>query len=271
MIRINNLIHGVENMYEKSSKSNQSVEKAMQIIEVMAEARGPMRLQDIAGKTSLPSSTALRMVNTLVKCGYAYQDQATLKYGLTLQFARIGSMVGSQLTLRELAHPIMEELSAKCKESSCLAIEQGQQVVYIDLVEGPDSMLRIMQRIGKRAPMHCTGIGKLLLLNYSLEELDHFISTSGMEAFTANTITEREALLEELKQVRAQGWAIDDEECEVGARCIAAGIYDYTGRVIAGISVSGPTTRIDFKKCAFISEAVTTAARQISQLMGYHG
>lgn len=257
-------------MYEKSSKSNQSVEKAMQIIEVMAAARGSMRLQDIAAETSLPSSTALRMINTLVKCGYAYQDQTTLKYGLTLQFARIGSLVGSQLTLRESAHPVMEELSAKCKESCCLAIEQGSQVVYIDLVEGPDSMLRIMQRIGKRAPMHCTGIGKLLLLNYSQEELEDLIHTVGLKSFTANTITTKEELLKELEQVKAQGWAIDDEECEVGARCIAAGIYDYTGKIIGGISVSGPTTRIDFKKCAFISEAVTQAARKISQLMGYH-
>lgn len=257
-------------MQEKSSKNNQSLEKAMQIIEVMAAARGSMRLQDIAAEASLPGSTALRMINTLVRCGYAYQDQATLRYGLTLQMTRIGSLVSAQLSLREFAHPIMEEVSAKCEESCCLAIEQDSEVVYIDLVEGPDSMLRIMQRIGKRAPMHCTGIGKLLLLNYSTEELHDFISRIGLESFTANTITTETGLLKELTQIRSQGFAMDDEECEVGARCIAAGIYDYTGKIIGGISVSGPTTRVNLKKLQYIANVVMDAAKQISQLMGYH-
>ena len=154
---------------EKRSKSNQSVEKTFQIIETMAEARRPIRLQDISQQTKLPASTVLRMINTLVDLGYAFQEQETLRYGLTLQFARIGSLAGSGIGLRDYAHPVMEKLSTACGEACCLAIEQNEEVVYIDLVDGPDNMLRIMQHIGKRAPMHCTGIGKLLL--YAAVEL----------------------------------------------------------------------------------------------------
>ena len=125
---------------EKRSGSNHSVVKTFQIIEVMAQAHRPMRLQDIAKLASLPASTALRMINTLVACGYAFQDRDTLRYGLTLQFARVGSLVSSQFSLREYARPVMEELAAACGEACCLAVEQDGEVVYVDLVDGPDNI-----------------------------------------------------------------------------------------------------------------------------------
>lgn len=254
---------------EKRSKSNQSVEKTFQIIETMAEARRPLRLQDISQKTHLPASTVLRMVNTLVDMGYAFQEQETLRYGLTLQFARIGSLAGSGIGLRDYAHPVMESLSAACGEACCLAIEQNEEVVYIDLVDGPDNMLRIMQHIGKRAPMHCTGIGKLLLLNRTQEMLENYIQKHGLQQFTEHTLTTAAALQQELEQVRHQGWAMDNEECEIGARCVAAGIYDYTGSIVGGISISGPTTRLTLERLPEIAVNVQQAGLQISKRLGW--
>ncbi len=200
-------------MLQKSAKLNQSVEKVLQIIETMAQSREPLRLQDISMKVKMPSSTTLRLINTLMNCGYANQDPNTLRYTLSLKFMEIGSLVSSQLNIRDIAHPYLVELSKKCKESVCLAIEQNMEVVYIDVIDGPDGMLKITQRIGKIAPIHSTGVGKLMLLNYDSSQIEHMIKTKGMAALTPNTITTKQGLLNELKKIRNQGYALDNEEC----------------------------------------------------------
>jgi DNA-binding IclR family transcriptional regulator len=256
-------------MREKLSKSNQSVEKALQIIEIMAASDQPMRLQDIAIKAAMPPSTALRIVNTLLTHGYARQDSLSHRYALSMRFARLGDLVLSQASVREMAHPFLVELSKKSLESCCLAEEQDMDVVYTDVVEGPDSMLKIMQRIGKRAPMHCTGVGKLMLTNYSGKALGEFAAAKGLPALTPNTLVTRDALVEELARIRAQGYAMDNEECELGARCVAAPIRNYTGKVVAGISVSGPTSRLSAERLCAITAAVTEAAAKISALLAY--
>lgn len=254
---------------EKLAKINQSVEKVFQIIETMAEGREPLRLQDISLKVEMPASTTLRLINTLINCGYAKQDPVTLRYSLSLKFMHIGSLVSSQTSIRDVAHPYLIELSRKCKESVCLAIEQNMEVVYIDVIDGPDGMLRITQRIGKIAPMHSTGVGKLLLLNYDSKELNNFIAMKGLEALTPNTVTSKEELLKELEKIKLQGYALDDEECELGARCISAAIKDYTGKAVAGISVSGPITRMTMEYIDTIKNTVMETARKISELLAY--
>lgn len=256
-------------MPAKLSKVNQSVEKAIQIIEVMAREGTPMRLQDIALRTDLPASTALRMVNTLLVYGYINQDPDTLRYSLSLKFAQIGSVVASQFSLRQLAHPYLVELSHRCQESCCLAVEENMELVYTDVVDGPHSMLRIMQMVGKRAPLHATGIGKLLLLNYSPEQLDEFIRVRGLPAITPNTACTKTALLKQLEQIRAQGYALDAEEYELGARCVAAPIYDYTGLVVAGVCISGPASRLPESHIEEIIPAVKETAVKISHLLAY--
>ena len=247
-------------MPAKLSKVNQSVEKVLQIIEVMAHAPGEMRLQDIAAKCGMPASTVLRMLNTLLVYGYVNQDPHTQRYILSLKFAQIGSRICEQVSLRDMARPLLLELSQRCQEATCLAIEEDMEVVYVDVVDGPDSILKIMQRIGKRAPMLSTGVGKLLLLTYSGQQLDQFIAAKGLPVLTPNTLTTREALTAKLEEIRAQGYAMDDEECELGARCVAAPIRDYTGRIIAGISVSGPVSRLSMEHIADIAPVVMDMA-----------
>lgn len=258
-------------MAAKLSKLNQSVEKAIQIIEVMAKEGGSMRLQDIALKTDLPASTALRMVNTLLVYGYVNQDPDSLRYSLSLKFAQLGSIVTSQFSLRQVAHPYLVELSRRCQESCCLAVEENMELVYTDVVDGPHSMLRIMQTVGKRAPLHSTGIGKLLLLNYSQERLDDLIRTKGLAPMTPNTACTKETLLEQLAQIRDQGYALDAEEYELGARCVAAPIYDYTGQVAAGICISGPSSRLTMARISDIIPAVKETASQISRMLACPG
>lgn len=258
-------------MPQKLARTNQSVEKTLQIIEIMANNREPMRLQDIALKVSLPASTVLRMVYTLMNAGYVNQDSISQRYSLSLKFAQIGYLVSSQTDIRTLARPLLIALSQHCHEASCLAVDENMEVVYIDVVEGPDSLLRIMQRIGKRAPMHCTGVGKLMLQEYSATQLDKYIAVKGLPATTPNTLVTKESLVKELEKIGQQGFAIDDEECELGARCLAAPVRDYSGKIIAGISVSGPISRMTPQKITHYIPIIMQTAQDISALLAYSG
>ena len=256
-------------MMEKLAKKNQSVDKMFQIIEVMAESKGPMRLQDISKGVQYPASTVLRMLSTLIDLGYVYQDKETSKYFLSLKFCMIGEAVRSQFNIRDVVYPYLAELSEICQESSCLAIEQDMMVVYLDVVQDHDKMLKTLQRIGKAAPMHSTGVGKLLLLNYNNSQLEELVKQKGLLKLTDKTLADLPSLKEELNSVRNQGYALDDEECEVGARCVAAPIRDYTEKVIAAISVSGPTSRITSEKMEGIIQAVLDISGRISKKLGY--
>lgn len=228
-----------------------------------------MQLQNIAIKAGLPASTALRLINTLLNNGYATQDPMTLRYSLSLKFSYIGSLVSSQVRIRDLAHPYLMDLSRKCQESVCLAIEQDMEVIYIDVIDGPDGMLQITQRIGKRAPMHSTGVGKILLENYSSKQLNQLIAIKGLQILTPHTISNRENLVSEIDAVKKQGYALDNEECELGARCVAVGIRDYSKCVVAGISISGPISRMSMEKISTIIHVLSEGATNISRLLGY--
>lgn len=256
---------------EKLTKKNQSVEKVFQIIECMAENRGPMRLQDIATQVQYPASTSLRLLNTLVSFGYVKQDPETSKYSLSLKFCRIGEAARSQFSIRDIVRPYLVELSERCQESACLAIEQDMTVVYLDVAEGPDKMLRTLQRIGKVAPLHSTGVGKLLLTNYSRTELEALTDRKQLIPLTPNTITSLEGLVEELERVKKQGYALDNEECELGARCVAAPLKDYSGRTVACISVSGPISRMTMERVPAIFEVLQDISRRVSAQLGYTG
>lgn len=256
-------------MKNSTFQSNQSVEKVLQIIETLAMNHGPMRLQDISEKLNIPGSTAMRFLKTLVQQNYVSQSPETLRYALTLKVCHIGDLAGAQFNIRDVARPALRELSARFGESSCLAIEENLSAVYLDVAEGADSILKVTQRIGKIAPLHCSGVGKSLLLSFSAENLDRLIAERGLPRLTDHTITTKEALLEELARIRQAGVSLDLEECELGASCIAAPIRDYTGRVAASISVTGPTSRMTREKMALIEPVLLEKAAQISAQLAY--
>jgi len=254
---------------EKSTKANQSVVKILKIIETMASIGQPVRLKDLAREVGMPESTTLRMLASLLDNGYVTQSADSQKYSLTFKIARIGLKVQSNFTLFEIVHPKLIDLSQKCQESACLAIEENESVVYIDTVDGPRKMLQTLQKIGKRAPMYCTGVGKNLLTNYSDEQLRSRFEGKDFVPFTPRTIRSIDRLIEEVDKVRENGYAFDDEECELGARCIAVPIKDFSGSVIASISVSGPTLRMVEPKVGQILEELLAAANELSIQMGY--
>ena len=249
------------------TKGNQSVGKALKIIEILAQNGEPMRLMDIAALVEMPSSTALRMIATLIDYGYISQESESQKYFLTMKLAHMGSMVSSKFNLRDIVHPYLTILTKEYGEASCIAIESSMMALYVDVIDGPDGMLKIMQHIGKQSPLHCSGVGKCMLLNYSEDEIDKLIESKGLPPFTPNTITTKKDLMSELETIKKQGYAMDNEECEMGARCIACGIRNHKGQIIAAISMSGPVNRMTEAAIDRISKALKETSENLSLLM----
>jgi len=254
---------------KKQVKSNQSVGKMLKIIEELAFARQPMRLQDLSDRLALNPATALRFLSTLVENGYVFQEPQTLKYGLTMKLCGIADHISSANSVREAARPLLQELSSKCGESVCLAIDENMCAVYIDVVNAAGQMLTAMHRIGKRAPLYCTGVGKLFLLNYAPDRLAEYLDGAHPERFTANTITTLPELAAELEAATRLGMAYDNEECEIGAKCIAAPIRDYTGKIVAAMSITGPQVRITDEFVEKYKPLLLEYASQISYRLGY--
>lgn len=225
--------------------SNQSSDKLLKLLEYLAAQSEPLRLIDMSKALDMNSSTLLRFLTTLINNDYVAQEPETSKYYLTYKLCALGQMVKSHKQLSITVGPYLRELARTTGETACLAIDQNDQVVYIDVVEAPGQIVKAMQRIGNIAPLHCTGIGKLLLLNYTEEQIDLLIKRVGLFKYTDKTIITKEGLMKEISVVRERGYAFDDEECEIGTRCISFPIYDYSAKVVAGFSVTGPSVRLN--------------------------
>ncbi len=251
--------------------SNQSAEKVFTIVEALADSSAPMRLTDIASTVGYNQSTVLRFLSSLIKSGYVAQEPDTQKYYLTYKISRIANKVNAQQNLTRVTHPLLVELSELVGESTCISIEQQMQMVYVDVATGQNQLLLSVQRIGNTCPMHCSGNGKLLLTAYSEQQLEELVAKRGLTRFTENTITDMPSLERELERIRKNGYAIDNEENEPGVRCIAYPIRDYTGRIIAGISVTGPVSRITDAFMAKHMPTIGAFAEAISKHLGYEG
>ena len=249
--------------------SNQSSEKLLKLLEFLSTQGEPLRLIDIAKALDMNSSTVLRFLTTLINNDYVAQEPETSKYYLTYKLCALGQQIKGHKQLSTTTAPYLQELARNVGETCCLAINQGNQVVYIDVVESPGQIVKAMQRIGHIAPLHCTGIGKLLLTNYSEEQIDALIAHTGLTRYTDKTITTKEELLKELALVKSRGYAYDNEECELGTRCISFPIYDYSDRVIAGFSVTGPSVRLNDELFEKWIPYMHNLSIKLSHLFGY--
>lgn len=253
------------------SLHNQSTEKALRILELLAESPEPMRLRDLSTALELNPSTALRFLSSLQSGGYVQQEPDTQRYFLTFKLCRLAHLVSARSPLPTVTHPYLQRLSAQFQEALCVSVEQDMHMVYVDVASSPEQTLLSVQRIGNVSPMHCTGNGKLMLLNYSPEQLDRLAQTTGLPRYTANTVTTREALDAAIRRIRQDGFAYDNEECEIGVRCLSYPLYDYTGRIVAGMCVTGPVSRMTDEALAPMHPQLRQAAQEISRLLGYAG
>jgi DNA-binding IclR family transcriptional regulator len=244
-----------------------SVQRAIDILDLFDESHLELGTTEIAQALDLPKSTAAGLILTLDQNGYLEQNQATRKYRLGYKLAERAGILLSQFDLRQIAAPALEALRNLCNESINLAIRDGAYVVYIERMYGT-SMLGMRSEIGKRERIHSTALGKAILSTLPEEELKEFISTANFIAVTPRTITSPAAFLSELQKTCQRGFAIDDEENELGGRCVAAPIFDYRGYAVAAVSISVPIQRFPVEKIEDYGRWVKDTAGEISRKLG---
>jgi len=252
----------------KGTEANLSSDKLLRIIEYMAANRLPMRLKDIAENLNISQPTVVRYLRTLCDQGYAYHDAHTGCYAMTWKICRLGSSLESNLVLRSMAGSLLSRFANDHNIGVLLAVERDGSLIYLDLVGAPHGSVDTMLRIGKDAPMHSTGSGKILLSAMAPGRLTQLLDRNGLVRLTPKTITSREALMEELSRIREQGYALDNEECELGHRCVSVPLYDYTGTVAAAISAFDSTERLTDEAIEALLPALHSLAEKISFRMG---
>jgi DNA-binding IclR family transcriptional regulator len=248
-------------MSEKNSI--QVIDRMASLLDAVARYPAPVSLKILAAETGLHSSTAFRILTSMTANGFVERDAAG-KYQLGRKLHRLGSRVHVKSDLREIAQPIMARLRDELGESINLTVREGDEVVYIERAT-PNRMMHVQQLIGSRAPLHVTAVGKLMLALGGEEECQGYATRTNLPAYTRNTINTLPRLLQEAAQLRAQGYAFDDEEAEIGVGCIGTLIYDAAGNVAAGLSVSAP---IDRRRTEWV-KTLQQAAREISEELGY--
>lgn len=245
-----------------------SVSRALEILDLMGRHGGELGVSAIAQDLNLCKSTAHRLLSTLEQRGYVEKNPRTRRYRLGLRLFELGHVVMQQMELRAEARPYLEELTQISGEVVHLGILDQGEVVYIDKVESLHT-ITMFSRVGRRAPVHCTGLGKALLAFQPAQEQDRIILARGLRRFTENTVTDPDTLRRNLELIRTQGYAIDNEEHESGIRCIAVPIRDHTGQVVAAVSISAPAMRFDWNKVEAVKPEIIRVGKAISRRLGF--
>jgi DNA-binding IclR family transcriptional regulator len=250
----------------------QTIERASSILDILGQSPQGISIRELSTKIKLPKGTTHRLLSSLSYFGYVRQDLKTRNYLLGLKLVELGQLILSQLDLRKEAELFLRDLAERTKETVHLVFLDRNEIVYIDKVETDQnpSGLKMASRVGLRNPAHSSAVGKVLLAHFSEEELKNFIKEKGLAKRTENTIVDPAQLKDHLKSVRAQGYAIDDEENEKGIRCVAAPIYNEVGKTVAAMSISGPAFRITKKLIQeYLKKEVMETALKISQRLGF--
>jgi len=260
--------------YQTSKPNNlvQTIERASSILDILGQSPQGISIRELSTKIKLPKGTTHRLLSSLSYFGYVRQDPKTRNYLLGLKLVELGQLLLGQLDLRKEAEPFLRDLAERTKETVHLVFLDRNEIVYIDKVETEQnsSGLKMASRVGLRNPAHSSAVGKVLLAHFPEEELKNFIKEKGLAKRTENTIIDPTQLKDHLKSVRAQGYAIDDEENEKGIRCVAAPIYNEVGKTVAAISISGPAFRITKKVIQeSLKKEVMETALKVSQRLGF--
>lgn len=242
----------------------QVLERAMRLLDVLASHSEPVALKDLAAATGLHTSTTHRILNDLVVGRYVDRVDSGM-YQLGMRLLELGSLVKRRLNVREVALEPMRELHRITGQTVNLSLQQGDEIVYIERAWSESSGMQVVRAIGGHAPLHLTSTGKLFLSGIEGRQVRAYAVRTGLAGTTRNSITDIERLERELALVRRHGYARDNEELELGVRCIAAGIHDDSGKLLAGLSLSAPTDRLRDDWIPLLQRV----ALQISEALGY--
>ncbi len=244
----------------------QVLERSFALLDLLANHPDPVSLKEISDRTGLHPSTAHRILNDLTIGRYVDRPQAGT-YRLGMRLLELGNLVKARLDVREAALVPMRELHKMTLQPVNLSMRQGDEIVYIERAYSERSGMQVVRAVGGHAPLHLTSVGKLFLAHDDPARVRAYAVRTGLTGHTRNSITDVTRLERELATVRAIGVARDDEELELGVRCMAAGIFDDQGKLLAGLSVSSPADRLEE---GWLDRVKATAA-QISSALGYRG
>lgn len=244
--------------------SIQVLERMFALMNMLAEKEGLSSLKEISEKTNLHPSTAHRILNDLVFGRYVDRPEPG-QYRLGMRLLELGNFVKARLNVRDAAIKPMRELHLLTQQPVNLSVRQGDEIVYIERAYSERSGMQVVRAIGGRAPLHLTSVGKLFLAADDPARVRSYATKTGLHGHTKNSITQLVVLEKELAKSRQSGIARDNEELELGVRCMAAGIYDDQGKLVAGLSISAPADRLDE---SWLPKLENTAKR-ISELLGH--
>ena len=247
-----------------------SLNKALDIVELIADHRR-IGVREVAQRCGLPPATAHRIVTALAKRGYLSKNDRTHDYTLSPKFLVLGEKVQQQMDIISISRPFLERLMADTRENANLCIQDGYKIIYVDQVGSPDHNLRIFTKLGGSAPLYASGVGKVFLSRFDDGQLRQYLQDVDLHPFTAHTLTTNKSLLADMRTIRENGYAVDNQEKEMGVRCVAAPVLDHAGRVRAAISVSGAAQRLSMKRLPALGKRVVACAKRISAAMGYTG
>jgi DNA-binding IclR family transcriptional regulator len=255
---------------EKSEYIIQAVSHALDLLEQFHDDVDELGVTELSKRLKLHKNNVFRLLATLESRGYIEQNKATENYRLGLKALELGQTFIKQMGLLRQAKPILEKMVADCNETCYVAIFKEGHIVYLDMVE-TDMTVRVVSRVGSRLPSYCTAAGKVHLAFMSEDEINEILPEDTFQSYTDTTVTTRKALREELQQVAELGYAIDNEELDLGVHCVAAPIRDYTRRIVGSISISGPTMRLEHGRIVNeLVPLVLAAAEELSTRLGYH-
>ena len=243
----------------------QVIERMFTLIDILASREDAMSLKEISEKAGLHASTAHRILNDLATGRFVDRPQAG-NYRLGMRLLELGNLVKNRLNVRDAALEPMRELHRVTQQTINLSMRQGDEIVYVERAYSERSGMQVIRAIGGRAPLHLTSVGKLFLASDEPHRVRAYATRTGLSGHTKNSLTQLPALEKELAKVRRDNYATDNEELELGVRCMAAGIFDDQKKLLAGLSISAPAGRMDE---SWLPKLMATAA-EISKNLGYH-
>ncbi|HNI07686.1 MAG TPA: IclR family transcriptional regulator [Thiobacillaceae bacterium] len=247
----------------ETTSSIQVIDRLAALLDALASEGDGASLKILAAETGLHPSTAFRILGALAVHDFVARDEQG-HYRLGPHLLRLAAKARVGLDVRAAARPEMEALRDQVGETVNLTVRQGDEVVYVERVT-PNRMMRVEQVVGSRAPLHVTAVGKLMLGEAGAAAIRDYARRTKLTAYTPNTRADLQKLLEDVGASTARGYALDDEEAELGVGCIGALVRDATGNAVAGLSVSAPMER---RRLEWV-ERVQEAARKISERLGY--
>jgi len=245
-----------------------TIERAFLILEALAAAENGGGISELSTDLGLAKSTTYNILTSLAQLGYCYKSPADGKFHLSLKLYSLGSAAAERLDLRRIAASILRGLASRTGETINLGTIQGDEAVYIDCLPSSHPVT-VVTWPGQRLPLHSTALGKALLAWRPLDQAQTILADSELKAFTRETLTSIPLILSDLRRVRGQGYALDNEEDALGMRCIGAPVFDQNGAVVAAISLTAPVQRLPESDFGPVAGQVIESANQISGRLGY--